>query len=131
MNKNNFSKHVLHVLFISFFCKMHNKKLIFHRTVPLRRLFRTKIIYLIIYFYAMMHRTIVQNKIISIICSWFFFCPANIYSSLEKVWLGRTYPKLIQPLNFYLRRKIKIPLYSESYAQHSMMPDFQFCFSFI
>ena len=31
-------------------------------------------------FYAIMRRTtIVQNKIISIICSCSFFCPANIY----------------------------------------------------
>ena len=37
-------------------------------------------------FYAIMHRTIVQNKIFSIICSCQFFFPANIYRpSLEKV----------------------------------------------
>ena len=56
-----------------------------------------------------MHRTtIVQDKIISIICSCLFFCLANFYKpSLGKVWLGRPNPKLIQQLNFYLRRKRK------------------------
>ena len=34
-NKNIFSNHDLHVLFISFFSKIDNKKLIFHRTIPL------------------------------------------------------------------------------------------------
>ena len=63
-----------------------------------------------------MHRTtIVQNKIISIICSRLFFCPANIYRpSLGKVRLGRPNSKPIQALNIYLRRKR--PLYSELYA---------------
>ena len=62
-----------------------------------------------------MHRTtIVQNKILSIICS--FFCPLNIYTpSLEKVRLGRPNPKPLQPLYFYLWRKR--PFYSELYAQ--------------
>ena len=55
-----------------------------------------------------MHRTIVQNKILRIICSCPFFCPGNIYrSSLGKVRLGRPNPKPPQPLNFYLRRKRK------------------------
>ena len=55
-----------------------------------------------------MHRTIVQNKIISSICSCIFFYPANIYRpSLGKVQLGRPNQNLIQPLNFYLRRKKK------------------------
>ena len=35
MNKNIFSKHDLHVLFISFFSKMYNKKLLFIATIPL------------------------------------------------------------------------------------------------
>ena len=63
--------------------------------------------FFIIHFYAIMHRTtIVQNKIITIICSCHFFCPANIYRpSLGKVRLGRPNQKLIQPPNFYLRRK--------------------------
>ena len=34
-NKNSFSKHDLHVLFISFFYKMYNKKNIYPRTVPI------------------------------------------------------------------------------------------------
>ena len=65
-----------------------------------------------------MHRlTIVQNKIVSIICSSPFFCPSNIYRlSLRKVQLCRPNPKLLQPLNFYLRRKRKTPFYSELYA---------------
>ena len=64
-----------------------------------------------------MHRTtIVQNKILSIICSC-FFCEANIYRpGLGKVRLGRPNPKLLQPLNFYFRRKKKT-FYSELYAQ--------------
>ena len=65
--------------------------------------------FIIIRFYAIVHRrTIVQNKILRIICSCPFFCPGNIYrSSLGKVRLGRPNPKLPQPLNFYLRRKEK------------------------
>ena len=50
--------------------------------------------------------TIVQNKIISTICSQIFFCLANIHwPSLGKVQLGRPNPKPIQLLNFYLRKK--------------------------
>ena len=38
-----------------------------------------------------MHRTIVQNIIITIICSFLFFGPANIYRpNLGKVWLVRS-----------------------------------------
>ena len=50
-----------------------------------------KIYFFIICFYAIMHRTTIeQNKIISIICSFFFFCPANIYRpSLGKLQLGK------------------------------------------
>ena len=45
-----------------------------HSSSPLRVPYQQKIILLIICFYAIMHRTtIVQNKIISIICSCFFF----------------------------------------------------------
>ena len=63
-----------------------------------------------------MHRTIVQNKILSVICSCFFFSLANIYRpSLGKVQFGRPNKKTIQPLNFYLRRK-KRPFYPEFYA---------------
>ena len=56
-----------------------------------------------------MHRTtIVQNKIINIICSS-FFCPANIYRpTLMKVLLGRPNTKPIQLVNFYLRWKKNI-----------------------
>ena len=61
------------------------------------------------FFFAIMHRTtIVQNKIISIICSCLFFCLANIYRpSLGKVWLGRPNSKPIPPHNFYLGRRKK------------------------
>ena len=74
-----------------------------------RGLTRLKILSFIKHFYAIMYKTtIVQNKIISTICSWLFFCLANIYRpSLGKVQLSRPNPKLIHPLNFYLRRKIK------------------------
>ena len=66
-----------------------------------------------------MHRTtIVQNKIISIICSCLFLCQADIYRpSLGKAQLGRANQKPIHPLNFCLRRKRKCPFYSELYAQ--------------
>ena len=69
-------------------------------------------IFFIICFYAIMHgTTIVQNKISIIICSCLFFCPANIYRpSLGKVRLGRPNPKLLQPLNFYCKRKRKKPI---------------------
>ena len=56
----------------------------------------------------MYRTTIIQNKFISIICSYIFFCPTNIYRpSLGKVWLGRPNSKLIPALNFYLRRRKK------------------------
>ena len=73
----------------------------------LRGPYRPKIIFFIICFYAIMHRTtIAQNKIMSIICSCLFFCPANIHRpSLGKVQLGRPNPNLAQSL--YLRRKKK------------------------
>ena len=79
------------------------------RVFPFRGPNRKKIIFFIICFYAIMHRTtIVQDKIISSICSCVFFCPANIYRpSLGKVWLGRPNPKLIPLLNFYLGRRRK------------------------
>ena len=72
----------------------------------LRGRYRQKIyIFFIIYFNAVMHRTIIQNKILSI-CSCLFFCLPNIYRpSLGKVQLGRPNQKTIQPLNFYLRKK--------------------------
>ena len=85
----------------------------------------------IIRFYAIMHRTtIVQNKIISIICSFFFFCPANIYgASLRKVRLGRPNPNLSQSLNIYLRRKKKHS--TQNCMHYNVSPsDFQFSFSF-
>ena len=49
------------------------------------------------------------SKIINSICCCLFFCLANIYRpSLEKVWLARPNPKLIQPPNFYHTRKKNI-----------------------
>ena len=105
-----------------------------------------------------MHRTtIVQNKIISIICSCLFFWLANIYRpSLGKVQLGipnlhsttlllphpimLLHPTtLLHPitllhtqlllLNFYLRKK----KHSTQNCMHckAAHPDFQFQFSFI
>ena len=76
------------------------------------------IYFFIIRFYAIMHgTTIVQNKILSSICSCVFLCLANIYRpSLRKVWLGRPNPKPLQPFNFYLRSKRWNPFYSELYA---------------
>ena len=73
-----------------------------------------------------MHRTtIVQNKIISIICFDFFCLANNTYRpSLGKVRLGRSNPKPIQPLNFYLRRKSKNPFYSELYALQRIENEF-------
>ena len=100
--------HDTYFLFRTFFSQVTNKLCFFWLTISL----------FIICFYAIMHRTtIVQNKIISTICSWHFLCPANIYRpSLGKVLLGRPNPKLIQLLNFYLRIKRKKSLYSELYA---------------
>ena len=98
---------------------------------PLKGMVPDKNNFFIMCFYAIMHRTtIVQNKILSILCSC-FFCEANIYRpGLGKVRLGRPNPKLLQPLNFYLRRKKK---HSTQNCMHNngMMPDFQFWFSFI
>ena len=76
-----------------------------------------------------MHRTIVHNKIISMICSCLFFCLPNIYRpSLGKVWLGRPNPNQQNSLNFYLRKKkntillriVWTTIYNES------PPNFQF-----
>ena len=91
----------------------------------LRGRYRHKIIFFIICFYAIMHRTtVVQNKIISMICSCLFFGLPNIYRpSLGKVWLGRPNPKSIQLLNFYLRKK-KIPFYSELCGLQCIAPRF-------
>ena len=77
-----------------------------------------------------MHRTtIVQNKILSTIRSCFFFCPANIYRrNLGRERLGRPNPKVNNALNFYLRRKKKIPFYSELYRLQLLKPDFQISF---
>ena len=71
-------------------------------TVPAENIF-------LLCFYVIMHRTtIVQNKILRIICSCLLFCPANIYKpSLGKVQLGRPNPKLLQPLNFISEEKEK------------------------
>ena len=92
----------------------------------LRGQFRRKIIFFIKHFYAIMHRTtIVQNKILSIIWSCFFNCPPNIYRpSLGKVWLGRPNQKLIQPLNFYLRRDKKDHSNQNCMHYNGMKPDF-------
>ena len=77
-----------------------------------------------------MHRTIVQYKMINIICSCFFFIFANIYwSSLEKVRLGRPDPKPIQPLNFYLRENTHPTQNCMHY--NGLEPDFPFWYAFI
>ena len=85
-------------------------------------------IFFIICFYTIMHRTTtVQNKILSIICSCFFFCLANIYwPSLGKGWLGKPNPKLIQPLNLYLRREKKDHSTQNCMHYNDMKSDFQF-----
>ena len=69
-----------------------------------------KIIFFVTCFYAFMHgRTIVQNKIISIICSCLFFYLANIYRpSLGKVQFGWPNPNQSPSLNFYLKGKKNI-----------------------
>ena len=73
--------------------------------------------------------TIVQNKIISVICSCVFFCLANIYwPRLGKVQLGRPNSKPIQLLNFYLRRKRKNPFYPELYTLQCAEHRFSFIF---
>ena len=90
-----------------------------------------KIIFFIIHFYASMHRTIIQNKII-VLFVLAFFCPANIYRpSLGKVRLGRPNPKPLKPLNFYLRKKKKDHSTQNCMHNNGMMPNFQFKFSFI
>ena len=71
-------------------------------------------IFFIIHFYAIMHRIIVQNKIMTIICSCLFLVRLIFIATLGKVRLGRPNPKQFQTLNFYLRRKKKV--YSELYA---------------
>ena len=71
-----------------------------------KRSYQWKIIFFIIHFYAIMHRTIVQNKIISIICSCPFFCPANIYRpGLRNLWLGRPNPHPTTTAQFLSQKK--------------------------
>ena len=86
--------------------------------------------FIIIRFYAIMHRTtVVQNKILSIIYSC-FFCPENIYRpSLGKVRLGRPNPKPIQPLYFYLRRNKKTVLLRIVYPTTVWCPIYNFDFN--
>ena len=99
-------------LFNMFFSQVNNKCFFFHHPIPLKDLrhmvllrgtYRYKIFFFIIRFNAIMHRTtIVQNKIISIICSCLFFCLPNIYRpSLGKMQLGR-------PTQTYLNHSIFI-----------------------
>ena len=100
---------------IYFLCNLFSLR--FSEKGSKQTMYRTAIMFFIISFYAIMHRTIVQNKIISIICSCLSFTPANIYRPhLGKVQLGRPNPNLSQSLNIYLRRKKKT-FYSELYAQ--------------
>ena len=74
-----------------------------------------------------MHRTtIVQNKIVSSICSCLFFCLANTYRpSLGKERLGRPNSTPLQGLNFYVRRK---KIHSTKNCMHykAALPNFQF-----
>ena len=67
-----------------------------------------------IMFFAIIHRTIiVQNKIVRIICSCLFFCPASIYGpSLGKVWLVRPNQNCFSRSIFDKKRTF----YSELYA---------------
>ena len=75
--------------------------------------------------------TIVQNEIISIICSCLFFYLANIYRpSLGKVQFGWPNPNQSPLLNFYLKGKKKHST-QNCMNYNVMLPDFQFSFSFI
>ena len=89
-------------------------------------------IFFIIYFYAIVHRTIVQNKILSIICSCHFFCLANIYRpSLEKVGsVGLTQNQFSGSI-FISEEKEKKHSTQNCMHYNVLMTDFQFSFSFI
>ena len=53
-------------------------------------------------------RTIVQNKILSIICSCSFFCPTNInWPNLVNVWLVTPNPNDYESPNFHTRNFFK------------------------
>ena len=61
-----------------------------------------------------------------------FFYLANIYRpGLGKVQLDRPNSKLIQPLNFYLRKKGKTHSTQNCMHNNGLDTDFQFWFSFI
>ena len=61
----------------------------------------------------------------------FFFCPANIYRhNLGRGRLGSPNPKVNTALNFYLRRKKKIPFNSELYTLQLYVRYFQISFDF-
>ena len=84
-------------------------------------------------FYAIMHsKTIVQNKIINIICSCHFLCLANIYRpGLGKVRLGWPNPKTISGAQFLSQKKQK-KLSTQNYVNYNTkLTDFQFLFLFI
>ena len=90
-------------------------------------------IFFIIRFYAIMHRTtIVQNKIISSICSCLFFCQANIYRpSLGKVRLGRPNPHPTTTAQFLSQKEKKDHSTQNCMHYNTAHPNFQFFFSFI
>ena len=97
----------------------------FKSTIPAENIF------FIICFYAIMHRNIVQNKIISIICSC-LFCPANIYRpSLWKVRLGRPTQNRFSHLIFISEEKEKTHSTQNCMHNNRLKIDFQFSFFLI
>ena len=85
-------------------------------------------IFFITRFYEIMHRTtIVHNKILSIICSCLFFCPANIYRpSLGKVRLGRPNKNRFSRSIFISEEKEKTHSTQNCMHYNAAEPNFQF-----
>ena len=93
--------------------------------------YRQKIYFFVIWFYAIVHRSIVQNKILSIICSCSFFVSINInWPNRVNMWLAN--PNGFESLNFHSRR-----IFKKGHSTPKWMdcdigePDFQFLSKYI
>ena len=88
-------------------------------------------IFLIICFYAIVHRrTIVQNKIISIICS--FFVQLILIDNLLNVWLSAPNPNNYKSPNIHPRRIKKKGHSTPKWTDYDASePDFEFSSNYI
>ena len=119
--KKTFSQRMIYM-----FCLYHFslKCIIKHFYLPLQKT-NNRNQFFIICFYAIMHRTIVQNKIILIICSALFFLQLIFIGLVQGRWgQGRPNPKYQRSIFISEEEKD----HSTQNCQHynSTEPDFQF-----